>query len=258
MNLYWLLVLLSTAVAFLLYMRFKTAKFISFSFTETLCVILPVFVFSYIGGRLDVVIHHTILIEHIYNIKQLIKIFFVQSGFGNPLGYTFSIVSLFVVSKEFLPANKFLPAIDKFILLACFIYIFGNLGCFFDGHWVCRGTPTTLPWGCLYRFTKNPSNVPLHPIKLYYAFWFALCFLISIFAKRIKVGNLYVLVMISTQLFFFIFDFIRVKAYMFGCLSIRQIIYTINCIIVLLFYWTIIRKKQQVHTSPIFSVLPKT
>ncbi|MBK9793565.1 MAG: hypothetical protein IPP60_10800 [Sphingobacteriales bacterium] len=75
MKLYWLLVLLPTAVAFILYMRFKTSKFIQFSFIETLYVILPVFVFSYLGGRLDVVLHNDVLLGHNYNIKQLIKIF---------------------------------------------------------------------------------------------------------------------------------------------------------------------------------------
>ena len=226
-------------------MRFKTAKFIQFSFAETLYVILPVFVFSYLGGRLDVVIHHNILINHTYNIKQLIKIFFVESGFGNPLGYTFSILTLFIVSKEFLPTNKFLPAIDKFILLACFIYMFGNLGCFFDGHLVCRGTPTSMPWGCLYNFTKNTSSIPLHPIKLYYAIWFGMLFFIALFTKRIKNGNLYVIIRIATQLFFYVLDFIRVEAYMFSFLSIRQVIYIINCWIVLFFYKSIIVKLQK-------------
>lgn len=244
MTIYWLLVLLSTAVAFLLYMKFKTAKFIQFTAIETLYVILPVFVFSYLGGRLDVVIHHNILIDHTYNLKQLIRIFFVESGFGNPLGYTFSILTLFIVSKEFLPNNKFLPAIDKFILFACFIYTFGNLGCFFDGHIACRGTPTDMPWGCLYNFTKNPSAVPLHPIKLYYSIWFTLFFLFAIFTKKIKDGNLYVVIMISTQLFFFVLDFIRIEAYMFGFLSIRQVIYILNSFLVLFFYYGIVRKVQ--------------
>lgn len=244
MNIYWLLVLLSTIVAFLLYMRLKTAKYIQFSFLETMYVIFPVFVFSYIGGRLDVIIHHNILIEHIFNIRQLVKIFFLESGYGNPLGYTCSILALFIVSKEFLSVDKFLHAIDKFILLASFICIFGNLGCFIDGHAVCRGIPTSMPWGCMYNFTKYPSNTPLHPIKLYYTVWFTICFVISLFSKRIITGNLYVIIMIATQIFFFFLDFIRVEAYEIYFLTIRQVIYIVNCFFVFLFYCVIIRKLQ--------------
>ena len=242
---YWILVLLPTAVAFLLYIRFRTAKFIQFSFLETIYVILPVYVFSYLGGRLDVVLHNNVLLGQNYDIKQLIKIYFTESGFGNPLGYTFSILTLFIVSKEFLPQNKFLPAIDKFILLASFIYIFGNLGCFLDGHLVCRGTPTTMPWGCYYRFTNNPSSIPFHPIKLYYSIFFAIAFIFAMLSKKMKNGNLYIIIMLSNQLFFFLLDFIRVKAYMFGFLSFRQVIYILNSILILLFYYKIVRKKQK-------------
>lgn len=242
MKLYWLLVLLPTAVAFLLYMRFKNVKFIQFSFIETLYVILPVFVFSYLGGRLDVVLHNDVLLGHNYNIKQLVKIYFAESGFGNPLGFTFSILTLFIVVKEFIAKERFLQAIDKFILLATFIYIFGNLGCFLDGHLVCRGTPTNLPWGCCYTFTKQPSPIPLHPIKLYYAIFFLFVFLFALLSRKMKNGILYVIIMIAIQSFFFMLDFIRIKGYIIEFLSYRQIIYLLNISITLLFYKLYIKK----------------
>ncbi|MFN8295520.1 MAG: prolipoprotein diacylglyceryl transferase family protein [Chitinophagales bacterium] len=232
---YWLLVLLPLAAAFLLYMRFKTAKFIRFSFIEALYVILPVFVFSYLGGRLDVVLHNDVLLNHNYNIKQLVKIYFTESGFGNPLGYTFSILTIFIIVKEFITPQKFLQAIDKFILLASFVYIFGNLGCFLDGHLACRGTPTNMPWGCYYRFSNNPSLLPLHPVKLYYTIFFSFAFLFALLAPKMKNGKLYIIIMAAIQLFFFLIDFIRVQAYMISTISFRQVVYIINVLLVLYF-----------------------
>lgn len=237
--------LLSTAVAFLFFMYLRLGKFAQFTFAETFWVIFPVFVISYLGSRLDIIIHDNILLQHEYHLRNLFKLFFTDSGYGNGLGITFSIFSLFFITHGLIPENKFLPALDKFIFLVSFCYIFGNLGCFFDGHLACRGIPTTMPWGCKYTFTTHPSILPLHPLKLYYSIFFILLTLFLAVIKPLKNGKLYVIGMLIVLLFFYFMDFLRTNRYNFGLISFRQLIYLLNALLAGIFYFVKIKKSHK-------------
>lgn len=230
---YWLVIFIVTTVAFIIFTKYKTKKLLQFSYIETSAIIITIFVFGYIGGRIDCIIQYEILQENkINSIRQFVKSFFYNSGFKNPLSFMFAILSLFSLSIHYYKNKiRFLQALDKFIVFAAFCFVFGNFACFFDGHTGCRGTSSNLPWACTYSFSNNKSIVPLHPVQLYYSLFFTVVFIISLLLKEKKEGNLFLIFMSITNIFFIFMDFIKERQIILYNISYSQIIYLTNVVI---------------------------
>jgi prolipoprotein diacylglyceryltransferase len=241
---YWLLILISTTIAFLIFAKLRTKKLIPFSIVETAAIVFPVFIFGYIGGRIDCVIQYNILQNHtVKNIQDFVHTFFFSGGFKNPLAHTFAIIALFAISRQYFDDKiRFLKALDKFIIFVAFCFIWGNIGCFFDGHSGCRGTPTNLFWGCTYSFSSNKSSIPLHPAQLYCALFYSIIFVTSLGLPKLKAGTLFTVFMCVGNLFLFLLDFIKERQIIFYNISYGQIIYFTNIFITIILALALSRK----------------
>ena len=124
-----------------------------------------------------------------------------------------------------LPLPPYLDAVGLGLLLGQAI---GRLGNFINQE--LYGPPTTLPWGLRIDpdhriapyndLTKYPESVRFHPLFLYEMVWdaigFALIFWISRrFAKQLKEGDIFLLVLIWSPLGRFFIEFLRTDSWFF-------------------------------------------
>ena len=237
-SVYWISILLPLLIAFFLFAHFSFREFKPYSYKQTFLIITNVVVFGYVGARINHVIQYDMLfIDNINSIKDFIHSFFYNAGYKMPMGYTGALIGVIVVRVYFATLQSYLQALDKFVLFATFVSVFGNIGCFFDGHFGCRGTQTNLPWGCFYTFTKLTSNVPLHPMQLYTVFLMAVLFVWQLLSKQKTTGTKFFASMFVVMVYNIIIDSIRERFALLGIISFCQIIYFCNCIILgVMFY----------------------
>ncbi|MBK6273934.1 MAG: prolipoprotein diacylglyceryl transferase [Chitinophagales bacterium] len=245
LNIYWLSVLSPLVIAFLLFAKFNFREFKPFSYYHTAVIIISVVVFGYFGSRIGHVIQYNMLFKHNVNsVSSFIHSFFYDAGYKLPIGYLFSFLTLIAVNVYFDENNDYLRALDKFALFASFVSIFGNLGCFFDGHHGCRGTETSLPWGCYYTFTKLPSTIPLHPMQLYSVFLMTIIFLWMLFSKQRKYGEKFIISLLIVDTYNFFIDPIRERFTLFYNISFCQIIYFLNILVLLFIYFRFVKSNK--------------
>lgn len=230
--------LLPLVIAFFLFARFSFREFKPFSYKQAFLIIANAVVFGYVGARINHVIQYDMLFtDNISSVKDFIHSFFYNAGYKMPMGYTGAIIGLMAISVYFATTQAYLQALDKFALFATFVSIFGNVGCFFDGHTGCRGIQTTLPWGCHYTFTKLASDVPLHPMQLYTVFLMSILFLYLLLSKQRLAGIKFFLSMFIVMFYNIIFDFIRERFTIIWNIYFCQIIYFCNCIMLTMMFF---------------------
>jgi len=229
---YWLSVLLPLVIAFFLFVKLNYKEFKPFNYKQSFIIIWNSVTFGYIGSRINHIIVYDIIITHNINTAyEFIVVFFYKPGFKIPLGYAFSLIGLFLVHIYFPSKKDYLLALDKFILLATCVSCFGNIGCFFDGHDGCRGTYTNLPWGCHYYFTKNPSLFSLHPLQIYTSLVMFALFIWILLGKKMSHGNKFFISMFIIMTYNIVIDYIRIQQKLYFDLSLTQLVFILNCIL---------------------------
>ncbi len=103
----------------------------------------------------------------------------------------------------------FLQWLDALLPAATLGLVFSWLGSFFAGD--AYGAPTDVFWGVLYDTPSVRYTIPLHPVQLYYAFfYFALTFLLLVIRKRSKrVGAETLFGIVTASLGAFVLEYFR-------------------------------------------------
>ena len=109
------------------------------------------------------------------------RVFVFWDGGWSFLGGAIGIaLVLYSVTKEH--RSIFLHWLDALVPAACFGLSFAWLGSFFAGQGY--GKPSDLPWAVTYDAFNVRYAVPIHPVQLYYAFYFLfLTFLLLVIRK---------------------------------------------------------------------------
>lgn len=130
-----------------------------------------------LGGRIVALIG-----EYKVYVRDLLRIFIVWDGNFSFLGGAIGIgLVLFWVTRS--SRATFLQWLDVLLPATMFGIAFDWLGQFASGH--AYGKPTDLPWGVTYDTINVRYAVPLHPVQLYYAFFFfALTFILLIVRRH--------------------------------------------------------------------------
>ena len=115
-------------------------------------------------------------------VKDPIRIFILWDGGWSFLGGAIGIgILLWWISRTH--RATFLQWLDVLVPAASFGLAFDWLGKFAAGH--AYGHPTDMPWAITYDAINVRYTVPIHPVQLYYAFFYlVLTFVLLVIRKR--------------------------------------------------------------------------
>jgi phosphatidylglycerol:prolipoprotein diacylglycerol transferase len=132
-----------------------------------------------LGGRLFAILNDFQAYAH-----DPLRVFVVWDGGFTFLGGAIGIaVVLFFATRGH--RTTFLQWLDALCPAATLGLVFEWLGAFFSGH--AYGRPTNVFWGVTFDAMNVRYSVPIHPVQLYYAFfYFFLTFLLLVVRKRAK------------------------------------------------------------------------
>jgi phosphatidylglycerol:prolipoprotein diacylglycerol transferase len=122
-----------------------------------------------------------ILAEYRVYVKDPLRLIIIWDGGWSFLGGAIGIgIVLAIVTRGH--RSTFLHWLDALVPAACFGLMFSWIGLFFAGQGY--GKPTDLPWAVTYDAFNVRYAVPIHPVQLYYAFfYFVLTFVLLIIRK---------------------------------------------------------------------------
>jgi phosphatidylglycerol:prolipoprotein diacylglycerol transferase len=134
-----------------------------------------------LGGRLFAVIEQ----YRVYlKPDEPFKFFYLHDGNFSFLGAATGIAVVLYAARG-TSRTTFLQWLDVLLPATCFGLSFNWLGKFAAG--IAYGTPTDLWWGVTYDAPNVRFAVPVHPVQLYYAFfYFFLTFILLIVRKHAK------------------------------------------------------------------------
>lgn len=117
-------------------------------------------------------------------IHEPLKVIYLSDGDFSFLGGAIGIaVVLFFATRGH--RTTFLQWLDALLPATTLGLVFEWLGAFLSGH--AYGRPTDMFWGVTYDAENVRYSVPIHPVQLYYAFfYFFLTFLLLVIRKRAK------------------------------------------------------------------------
>ncbi len=149
-----------------------------------------------------------ILAEYRVYIKDPLRILIVWDGGWSFLGATIGIGIVLAIATRG-HRSTFLHWLDALVPAACFGLMFSWIGLFFAGQGY--GKPTDLPWGVTYDAFNVRYAVPVHPVQLYYAFfYFVLTFVLLIIRKYGKrVGAETLIGIVASSMGTFVFEYFR-------------------------------------------------
>ncbi|MCK5018845.1 MAG: prolipoprotein diacylglyceryl transferase [Candidatus Peribacteraceae bacterium] len=126
----------------------------------------------------------SILANYRIYIKDPLRVFIVWDGGFSFLGGAIGIgLVLYLITR--MQRTTFLQWLDVLLPAATFGLMFEWLGKFFAGR--AYGMPTDMFWGVTYDTIGVRYVVPIHPVQLYYAFFFfVLTFLLLLVRKHSK------------------------------------------------------------------------
>lgn len=158
---------------------------------------------AFVGGRMMAVLsQYRVYLQP----DDAFRMFHVHDGNFSFLGAVIGIAMVLFVKRRH-SRTTFLQWLDILTPAACFGLAFDWLGKFFAGQ--AYGTPTDTPWGVTYDSMTVRYAVPVHPVQLYYAIFFAvLTFLLLVVRKhshRAGAETLVGIVVASAATFFFEF-----------------------------------------------------
>lgn len=134
-----------------------------------------------IGGRLFAVIEQYRLY---IRSDDLLRIFMLHDGNFSFLGMAVGIATVLYITRRS-SRTTFLQWLDVLFPATTFGFAFSWVGKFFAGH--AYGSPTDMFWGVTYNAFNVRFAVPIHPVQLYYAFFFfALTFALLIVRKHAR------------------------------------------------------------------------
>lgn len=175
-----------TRVVFLLLGVWLSAEFF-FRLAQTATLSLQHFQeksWQYLGAFLLTGRVFAIIAEYRTYVKDPLRMFIVWDGGFSFLGGAVGIalVLLFATRGH---RTTFLHWLDVLVPATCLGLTFSWLGAFFAGQ--NYGLPTDVPWGVTYDAMQVRYTVPLHPVQLYYAFFFfILTFVLLVLRKYAK------------------------------------------------------------------------
>lgn len=116
--------------------------------------------------------------------KDWTRIFILSDGNFSFLGAAAGIaIILYLTARQ--SRTTFLQWLDVLLPAATFGLVFDWIGKFAAGQ--AFGKPTDMPWGVTYDTYTVSYTIPVHPVQLYYAFfYFALTFLLLIVRRHSK------------------------------------------------------------------------
>lgn len=134
-----------------------------------------------VGGRISAVIEQ----YRVYmRVDDPLRVFYMHDGNFSFLGAYIGIAAVLYLSRG-TSRTTFLQWLDVLTPATCFGMSFNWLGKFAAGQ--AYGTPTDAWWGVTYDAANVRFAVPIHPVQLYYAFfYFFLTFLLLIVRKHAK------------------------------------------------------------------------
>lgn len=144
-----------------------------------------------------------VLAEYRVYVKDPLRVLIVWDGGWSFLGAAIGIgIVLAIVTRGH--RSTFLHWLDALVPATCFGLMFSWIGLFFAGQGY--GQPTDLFWGVTYNSFNVRYAVPIHPVQLYYAFfYFVLTFSLLIirkYGKRVGAETLVGIVAASIVTFF--------------------------------------------------------
>lgn len=160
---------------------------------------------AFVGGRMMAVLaQYRVYMQP----DDLFRMFHVHDGNFSFLGAVIGIALVLFVKRRH-SRTTFLQWLDILTPAACFGLAFDWLGKFFAGQ--AYGTPTDVPWGVTYDSMAVRYAVPVHPVQLYYAIFFAiLTFLLLVVRKHSQRAGAETLVgIVAASAATFFFEFFR-------------------------------------------------
>lgn len=132
-----------------------------------------------LGGRIA-----AIIAEYRVYLRDPLRVFIVWDGQFSFLGAAIGIaVVLYIVGRT--SRTTFLQWLDVLLPATTFGLVFDWIGKFAAGQ--AYGHPTNMFWGVTYDAIGVRYAVPIHPVQLYYAFFFlTLTFVLLVVRKRAK------------------------------------------------------------------------
>jgi phosphatidylglycerol:prolipoprotein diacylglycerol transferase len=140
----------------------------------------PAFLLAFVlGGRLV-----AIIAEYRIYLRDPLRMLILWDGGFSFLGGAIGIgIVLYLTTRSH--RSTFLQWLDVLVPATTLGLCFSWLGEFFSGN--SYGTPTDVFWGVTYQAENVRFAVPVHPVQLYYAFfYFILTFLLLVIRKRSK------------------------------------------------------------------------
>ncbi|MDD5624051.1 MAG: prolipoprotein diacylglyceryl transferase [Candidatus Peribacteraceae bacterium] len=123
-----------------------------------------------------------IVSEYRVYLKDLLRVFVFWDGGFSFLGAAIGVAAVLFWATRTHRAT-FLQWLDVIFPAVTFGLAFSWLGAFFAGH--AYGKPTDMFWGVTYDAISVRYTVPIHPVQLYYAFfYFFLTFLLLVIRKN--------------------------------------------------------------------------
>jgi prolipoprotein diacylglyceryltransferase len=133
---------------------------------------------SLLGGRvLAVLAEYRVYLRW----EDPFRMFHVHDGNFSFLGAIVGIAIVLFIKRRH-SRTTFLQWLDILTPAACFGLTFDWLGKFFAGQ--AYGTPTDVLWGVTYDSMSVRYAVPVHPVQLYYAMFFALLTFVLLIVRK--------------------------------------------------------------------------
>jgi phosphatidylglycerol:prolipoprotein diacylglycerol transferase len=129
-----------------------------------------------IGGRLI-----AILAEYRVYVREPLRMFIFWDGGFSFLGAAMGVAVVLYWATRTQRAT-FLQWLDVLLPATTFGLAFDWLGKFVAGR--AYGTPTDVPWGVTYDAIAVRYTVPIHPVQLYYAFFFLLLTFLLLITRK--------------------------------------------------------------------------
>jgi phosphatidylglycerol:prolipoprotein diacylglycerol transferase len=132
-----------------------------------------------LGGRIFAIIN-----EYNAYLKDPLRAFVVWDGGFSVLGGAVGIGAVLYFATRG-HHSTFLQWLDALVPATTFALVFDWLGAFFSGH--AYGRPTDVLWSVTYDAMNVRYAVPIHPVQLYFAFfYFLLTFILLVVRKKAK------------------------------------------------------------------------
>jgi phosphatidylglycerol:prolipoprotein diacylglycerol transferase len=156
-----------------------------------------------IGGRLLAVL----LLHRVYT-QDPMRMLIVWDGVFTVVGgcIGFGLVLLFFTWRQ---RGTFISWIDVLVPAATLLIAFDWLGRFFGA--LSYGKPTDVPWGVVLESMSVRYTVPIHPVQIYYAFWFfaLTVFLLALRKKKHATGLITLVGIVLTCVGVIFLEFLR-------------------------------------------------